>query len=85
MRRCFRDAVERMNSVIGVFGRSERLTLDEEVEQLIQERQERHGTRNATSLAIRCDPGRARWVAEYRPRGHPLGDDGGDETRLSII
>jgi cysteinyl-tRNA synthetase len=44
--RTFRDAVERMNSVLAVFGRSEKLSLDEEVERLIAERTEARARRD---------------------------------------
>jgi cysteinyl-tRNA synthetase len=36
--RAFREAILRMNQVFAVFGRSEKLSLDEDVEKLIQER-----------------------------------------------
>ncbi len=36
--RAFQEAIERMNQVFAVFGRSKKLTLDREVETLIQER-----------------------------------------------
>jgi cysteinyl-tRNA synthetase len=42
----FREAVERMNAVFGVFGRSEKLSLDEEVEKLIRERTEARARRD---------------------------------------
>jgi cysteinyl-tRNA synthetase len=50
----FRDAVGRMNSVFAVFGQSEKLTLDEEVETLIQERTDARARRDfGRSDAIR--------------------------------
>jgi cysteinyl-tRNA synthetase len=36
--RAFREAIERMNQVFAVFGRSEKMALDREVEKLIEER-----------------------------------------------
>ncbi len=44
--RAFREAIERMNQVFGVFGRSEKLSLDEEVERLIQERTQARARRD---------------------------------------
>jgi cysteinyl-tRNA synthetase len=44
--RVFRDAIERMNQVFGVFGRSEKLLVDEEVEKLIQERTQARARRD---------------------------------------
>ena len=50
----YRGAVERMNTVFGVFGRSEKVDLDAEVEALIQERRDARGRRDfARADAIR--------------------------------
>jgi cysteinyl-tRNA synthetase len=44
--RVFREAIGRMNQVFGVFGRSEKLSIDEEVERLIQERTQARARRD---------------------------------------
>jgi cysteinyl-tRNA synthetase len=44
--RVFRETIERMNQVFGVFGRSEKLLLDEEVEKLLQERSQARARRD---------------------------------------
>ena len=66
----FRDAVERMNSVFGVFGLSEKLTLDEEVEKLIEERKQARASRNfARADEIRVELDARGIVLEDTPAG----------------
>ena len=66
----FREVIERMNSVFGVFGRSEKLSLDEEVEQLIRERKEARATRNfARADEIRDELDARGIVLEDTPSG----------------
>ena len=66
----FREAIDRMNSVFGVFGRSEKLTLDEEVEKLIQERKDARGTRDfARADEIRGELDARNIVLEDTPSG----------------
>jgi len=66
----FREAIDRMNSVFGVFGRSEKLTLDEEVEKLIQERKDARGRRDfARADAIRGELDARNIVLEDTPSG----------------
>ena len=66
----FREAVDRMNSVFGVFGRSEKLTLDEEVEKLIQERRDARANRDfARSDEIRDELDARNIVLEDTPSG----------------
>jgi cysteinyl-tRNA synthetase len=68
--RTFRDAVERMNSVFGVFGKGEKLVLDEEVERLIQERTEARARRDfERSDAIRDELDARGIVLEDTPTG----------------
>jgi cysteinyl-tRNA synthetase len=71
--RVFRDAIERMNQVFGVFGRSEKLLLDEEVEKLIQERTQARARRDfqradgirkeleGRGIALEDSPAGTRW------------------------
>lgn len=66
----FRDAIDRMNSVFAVFGQSEKLTLDEEVEALIHERAEARARRDfSRSDAIRLDLEARGIVLEDTPAG----------------
>jgi cysteinyl-tRNA synthetase len=68
--RAFRETLDHMNSVFAVFGRTEKLTLDEEVERLIQERkQARTGRDFARADAIRVDLDRRGIVLEDSPSG----------------
>jgi cysteinyl-tRNA synthetase len=66
----FREAIDRMNSVFGVFARSEKLTLDEEVEKLIQERKDARAKRDfARADAIRDELDAKQIVLEDTPAG----------------
>ncbi len=66
----FREAIERMNSVFGVFGRSEKLTLDEEVEKLIRERKDARAKRDfARADEIRAELDARQIVLEDTPAG----------------
>jgi len=66
----FREAIDRMNSVFGVFGRSEKLSLDEEVEKLIQERKDARATRDfARADEIRDELDARGIVLEDTPSG----------------
>jgi cysteinyl-tRNA synthetase len=68
--RAFREALDRMNSVFAVFGRGEKLTLDEEVERLIEERREARARRDfGRADAIRVDLDRRGIVLEDSPSG----------------
>ncbi len=66
----FREAIDRMNSVFAVFAQSEKLTLDEEVEKLIQERVEARAHRDfERSDAIRAELEARGIVLEDTPAG----------------
>lgn len=66
----FRGAVERINSVLGVFGRSEKLSLDEEVEQLIQDRRDARAKRDfARADEIRAELDAREIILEDTPSG----------------
>jgi cysteinyl-tRNA synthetase len=66
----FRGAFDRMNSVFGVFGRSERGNLDEKVEKLLEERREARSQRDfARADAIRDELLAKGIVLEDTPTG----------------
>ncbi|MGH9335144.1 MAG: DALR domain-containing protein, partial [Vicinamibacteria bacterium] len=68
--RTFHEAIERMNQVFAVFGRAEKLTLDDEIEKLIEERGKARARRDFQRAdAIRRELDERGIVLEDSPTG----------------
>ena len=66
----FKGAIERMNTVFAVFGQGKKMTLDDEVEKLIQERKEARARRDfARADEIRDELDARGIVLEDTPAG----------------